>query len=145
MSGVVFRPAGVQQLHEAVAYGMLNYGYAIEADSKANAVVRGGHRSFAPNGPVGGNLRRSYHAVVYVDGVRLGSDSTDENGRPFPAYAPGSGIWLYVGTNAGYGFWVEAGTRVMDARPTLVPAMLKNRAAAPQLIAAGAQKHLAGR
>lgn len=145
MSGVTMRPGGVAELREAVAYGMLNYGYAIEADTKENAVVRGGNRSFAPDGPVGGNLRRSYHAVVYLDGERIGSESTDDNGRPFPDYAPGPGIWLYVGTNAGYGFWVEGGTRFMDARPTLVPAMLKNRAEAPALIAAGARKHAAAR
>lgn len=145
MSGVTFRAEGVERLREAIAYGMLNLGLAIENDAKADAVVRGGHRSFAPNGPVGGNLRRSYHAVAFLDGRQIGGDRTDENKRPVPQYSPGRGIRVFIGTNAGYGAYVELGTSRMAARPTLVPALLKNRARATQLIGAGARKHMAVR
>lgn len=142
---VVFRPRAVQQLREAVAYGMLDLGYAVQNDAQADAVVRGDNRSFAPNGPVGGNLRRSYHTVAYLDGRQIGGKATDDNLRPLPRYSPGTGIRVFVGTNAGYGAYVELGTRKMAARPALVPAMLKNKANAGHLIAAGARKHLAVR
>ena len=144
------RPGGVAQLREAVAYGMLELGYAIEADAKdskspTGVPVRGGNRSFAPDGPVGGNLRRSIHAVAYLDGQAIGTKSTDGNSRPLPDYSPGVGIKVFVGTNADYGAYVELGTRKMSARAFLVPAMLKNKADAVNLIRAGARKHLAVR
>jgi hypothetical protein len=142
---LVFRPREMGQLREAIAYGMLNLGYAIETGWKADAVVRGGHRSFNPGGRIGGNYRRSIHTIAFLDGRQVGGKSTDENGRALPRYSPGLGIKVYVGSNCGYGFFVDQGTRKMPARPAAIPAFNKARANAGALIAAGARKHLAVR
>lgn len=136
------RPNEIAQVREAVAYGFLNYGLALEGAAKANAPVRGGHRSFQPDGPVGGTLRRSIHVVAYLDGKRISPASADENGAALPDYVPRMGIAVFVGTNSGYGFWVHDGTRVMPARPFLAEAFNETRAEGPGLIAAGARRRL---
>ena len=159
MTTVKLRPAEMDRLRQAIAFGMLNLGHAIEGDAKADAPVRGGHRSFLTtkrtkagraglavsenNGSVliGGNLRRSIHTAAYLDGSQI-ARSNDDNGKPTPNYAAGSGIKVFVGTNSGYGAYVELGTRRMAARPFLTPAFLKNRGRAASLIAAGARRKL---
>jgi hypothetical protein len=57
---IVRHPDQVKFAKESVAYGLLNFGYAVERVTKRNAVVRGGNRSFAPDGP----RRRHAPAVV---------------------------------------------------------------------------------
>jgi hypothetical protein len=142
------RPRELAKLREAVAYGFLNFGHAVETDAKRDTVVRGGHRSFMTmknadgSAQVGGTLRRSVHTAAHLDGQQIGGVATDENGAATPAYAAGPGIRVFVGTNSGYGFWVDQGTSKMPARPALVPALLKNKGDAPALIAAGARKKL---
>jgi hypothetical protein len=136
---IVRHPAARRQIREEAAYGLLNFGYAVETATKADAVVRGGHRSFQPGGPVGGTLRRSYHTAAYLDGQRI-AGGADENGQPIPDYVPDKGIVVYVGSNSGYGGWVEGGTDRMPARATLVPAAMATRDQAPRLIAAGGRR-----
>ena len=156
-SRVVMDPAGVKAAREAAAYGLLNFGFAVEGAWKSDAVVRGGHRSFktdltkAGTPRVGGTFRRSIHTVAYIDGVRIGAGTAsspnsgqDENHEPVPDYVPGSGIVAYVGSNSGYGAFVELGTSKMAARPAAVPALLRLKDQAPALMRAGAQKHLGG-
>ena len=155
-SRVVMYPAGIKAAREAAAYGMLNFGFAVEGEWKRDAVVRGGHRSFM-TGPktkegtprVGGTFRRSIHTVAYFDGKRIGAGAAldhnsgqDENHEPVPSYVPGSGIIVYVGSNSGYGLYVELGTWKMAARPAAVPALLRLKGEAQALISAGAQRHL---
>jgi hypothetical protein len=135
------RPGARAQLAEAVAFGFLNFGGALETGAKGNAPVRGGHRSFAPDGPVGGTLRRSIHAVVYLDGRRIGQTG-NEAGDALPDYVPRMGIVLFVGTNSGYGFWVHEGTKKMPARPFLTEAFLELKGQAPALIRAGTRRRL---
>ena len=148
-------PVGIKAAREAAAYGMLNFGFAVESAWKSDAVVRGGHRSFntdltkAGTPRVGGTFRRSIHTVGYIDGVRIGAGTAsspnsgqDENHEPVPDYVPGSGIVVYVGSNSGYGAYVELGTWKMPARPAAVPALLRLKGQAQALIAAGAQKHI---
>lgn len=138
---IVRHPEAVALLHESLAYGLLNFLFAVERSTKREAVVRGGHRSFAPDGPVGGTLRRSYHAVVVVDGETIGH-TTDDNQQAVPAYGgAGAGIVGFVGSNSGYGGYVEGGTVNMPARPTLVPGLVENKRRAGRLIEAGARKH----
>ena len=152
---IVRHPAAIKLAREATAYGLLNFGYAVEAATKRDAVVRGGHRSFmtgpktkAGTARIGGTLRRSYHTAAFLDGTRIGGEPTDENGNAPPEYPAGSGMLVVVGSNSGYGGWVERGTHNKDgsvkmaARPTLVPALLGLKAQAPTLIAAGARKHV---
>lgn len=152
---IVRHPAAVAAAKEALAYGVLNYGFAVETAWKADAVVRGGHRSFntdltkAGTPRVGGTFRRSIHTAGYLDGKLIGGGTAtnpashaDENGQRLPDYAPGDGIAVFVGSNSGYGGFVEAGTVHMPARPAAVPAVLATRDQAPRLIAAGSRKHL---
>jgi hypothetical protein len=165
---VVINPAGIKAAREAAAYGLLNFGFAVESAVKRDAVVAGGNRSFM-TGPktkegtprIGGTLRRSYHTVCYLDGKRIGAGTAGaqdsgvdektpqdvaECGVPntVPHYPPGSGIVVYVGSNSGYGAFVELGTSKMAARPTLMPALLRMKDQAPALIRAGVQRHMSG-
>jgi hypothetical protein len=139
---IVRHPEQVKFAKESIAYGLLNFGYAVERSTKENAVVRGGNRSFAPDGPVGGTLRRSYHAVVAYDGRVIGH-TVDQNERAVPAYEGkrDAGMTLFVGSNSGYGGYVEIGTENMVGRPTLVPALVENKRRAARLIEAGARRH----
>jgi hypothetical protein len=139
---IVVHPAAIAAVEEAAAYGGLNYGFALEAAGKRNAPVRGGHRSFAPGGPVGGNLRRSIHTAVYLRGRRIAGGS-DENGRSIPDYpASDAPVVIVVGTNCDYGEWVHDGTSRMAARPFLAEALMETKDQAPALIEAGARRHL---
>lgn len=141
------RPRELAKLRAGVAYGLLNFGHAIETDAKRETVVRGGHRSFntvrnADGTPqVGGTLRRSVHTAAYIDGRQIAA-TADENGKAAPEYAAGRGIRVFVGTNSGYGFYVDQGTDKMPARPALVPALLKNKVGAAVIIAAGTRRKL---
>jgi hypothetical protein len=146
---IVRHPAAIKLAREATAYGLLNFGYAVEGAAKRDAVVRGGHRSFmtgpktkAGTARIGGTLRRSYHTAAYLDGARIGGEPTDENGNAPPEYPAGSGMVVFVGSNSGYGGFVDLGTVKMAARPTLVPALLGLKSQAPGLISAGARKHV---
>jgi hypothetical protein len=146
---IVRHPAAIKLAREATAYGLLNFGYAVEAATKRDAVVRGGHRSFmtgpktkAGTARIGGTLRRSYHTAAFLDGTRIGGEPTDENGNAPPEYPARSGMLVVIGSNSGYGGFVELGTVKMAARPTLVPALLGLKGEAPALIAAGARKHV---
>ncbi len=49
---------------------------------------------------------------------------------------------VFVGSNSGYGAFIELGTSKMPARPAAVPALLATRDQAPTLIAAGARKRV---
>jgi len=141
---IVVHPAAIAQVEEAAAYGALNYGFAWEAASKRNAPVRGGHRSFAPDGPVGGNLRRSIHTAVYLRGQRI-AGGTDDNGNRVPDYeASVAPVVLVVGTNSDYGLFVHNGTTRMAARPFIAEGLMETKGQAPALIEAGARRHLGG-
>lgn len=137
------RPRELGELREALAYGLANFGLAVETAGKRNCPVRGGFRSFNPDQPTGGNLRRSIHSIAYLDGRPLqGGRQVDENGASIAAYAAGSGIAVFIGTNAGYGFWVHEGTSRMESRPFLVEGLMSEKDQAGALIAAGARKRL---
>ena len=153
---VVRHPAAIKAAREAAAYGLLNAGFAVETAAKRDAVVRGGHRSFmtgpktkAGTARIGGTLRRSYHTAAYLDGVQIGAGTAaartsgvDENGEALPAYPTESGMVVFVGSNSGYGAFVDLGTANMPARPTLPPALMATKGQFPALIAAGARRHL---
>jgi hypothetical protein len=145
---IVRHPEAIKAAREATAYGLLNFGFAVEGAWKADAVVRGGHRSFntdltkAGTPRIGGTFRRSIHTAAYLDGTRIGGEAADENGNAPPAYPSEKGMVVFVGSNSGYGAFVELGTVKMPARPAAVPALLKMKGQAPALIAAGARRHL---
>lgn len=140
--GLRFRDREMGQLLEAVGYGFVNLGLATETAVKGHTPVRGGFRTFNPDQPIGGTLRRSVHFVVYVDGRRISPRSSDDNGNTLPPYAPRTGVALYVGTNSGYGFWVHEGTTRMAARPFLLEGWSDVRGQAQQLIASGTRRRL---
>ena len=145
---IVRNAAGIKAAREAGAYGLLNFGFAVEGAWKRDAVVRGGHRSFntdltkAGTPRVGGTFRRSIHTAAYLDGQRIGGEMSDENGEAPPNYPAGKGMVVFVGSNCGYGGFVELGTVKMPARPAAVPALLGLKGEAPALVAAGARKHV---
>lgn len=152
---IIRYPAADKLIEEAATYGLLELGYAAETAWKADVVVRGGHRSFntdltkAGTPRVGGTLRRSIHTAAYHNGrqiaagtARARTSGVDENQEPVPDYVPGTGGRVFVGTNSGYGAFVELGTSKMPPRPAGIPALLSLRGRAPALIAAGARRRL---
>ncbi len=144
MAGMTFRPRreARPRLVEALGYGLLNFGFALETAAKGHTPVRGGFRSFDPDGPVGGTLRRSEHTVACVDGKRISPRGDDDNGQPLPDYVPPAGAAVFVGTNSGYGLWVDRGTSKMAARPFLEEGLADVQGRAPELITAGARRRL---
>lgn len=144
MARVEWVQQGLAELEEDIAYGLLNFGYAVETDSKREAPVRGGHRSFDPDGPTGGTLRRSGHTVVLKDGRYLAGAQQDENGDPVPDYPSEGGLELYVGHGVDYAAYVEMGTVRMAARPYLAPAFDANLGQIESTMAAGIAKRRGG-
>lgn len=139
----------------AVGFGLMNFGHAVESDAKADAPVRGGHRSFltskrtkagargdvaigSNNGSVliGGTLRRSIHTAAFANGEQIGT-SSDENGRGIPVYTVSGKAAVVIGTNCDYGAYVEIGTTRMEARPFLGPAFDANLGRLASLVRAG--------
>lgn len=133
--------AGYDYVQEAIGAGLLNFGYALENRAKAHAPVRGGNRSFAPDGPVGGTLRRSIHTIGWAMGRLLGH-TQDENGTAVPQDYPQGGTVVYVGTNVFYARFVHDGTSKMAARPFLAEALAEVRGSLLQLVKQGMGKYL---
>lgn len=138
---------GVAVMDEHLAKGLLNLVMYVEARAKM-AFQRVGGPLPRPHSAPGeapvvqtGNLRRSVHSVVVWDGGTLGG-KPDENGKPQPVYDPPAKgqIVGYVGTNAGYGLFLEAGTARMGPRPFLTPAAADGLSKADAIIEAGAKK-----
>lgn len=121
---LVRRPREIEQMMEAFGYGMLNLGFHVEERAKSAVPVRTG------------NLRRSIHTLAFRDGKVIGASGVD-----LPDYASEmrGGIGVIVGTNTGYGIFVELGTYRMAARPYLTPAAVDGMTNARELIAAGAK------
>jgi|PlaIllAssembly_1097288.scaffolds.fasta_scaffold00569_7 HK97 gp10 family phage protein len=150
MGKVKVYEAELDRIRESLAYGVQNLMFAVEADAKREAPVRGGYRSFmstkrgkAGQVLIGGTLRRSIHSTTYYKGKPI-VGGTDENGNAKPDYSEsGDGdIVGIVGTNCSYGAFVELGTVKMRERPFLTPAFDANAANAGDLINAGARRRL---
>jgi HK97 gp10 family phage protein len=144
---VVIHEDEMRRFREAVGLGALNFGHAVEGAAKREAPVRGGYRSFmttktgkAGQVLIGGTLRRSIHAAAWVDGRRVGSSGSDENGNDPPDYSPGPGIVVVIGTNSTYGAYVELGTSRMAERPFLGPAFEGQSGSMASLIRAGMKR-----
>lgn len=130
MSDTVFKidPAARAKLELALAFGLLNFGLAIEASAKERSPWKTG------------NLRRSIHTAAFSKGKRI-YGATDDNNRPVPDYAASpKGAMAVVGTNCGYGVYLELGTIHMAAQPYLGPALADNRPNAAALVKAGMTK-----
>lgn len=114
----------VAKLKLALAYGMLNLGFFIETQAKLRCPYRTG------------NLRRSIHTVAFHEGKTI-----LEQGK-VPDYGQDKqGTGVIVGTNAGYGIFVELGTYKMAAQPFLTPAAQEGLSKAVELITSGARAH----
>lgn len=114
--------AGYAAFRKRLASGMRAVVLDAETAAKRETPVRGAYRSFVPGtSPVGGTLRRSVHSVVYLDGGMTFSHV--EEGGISSEITPAAGISGFVGTNTGYGAFVELGTRKMTARPFLAPGL----------------------
>lgn len=119
---------GIAKLRSAIAAGVEAIMLDAETEAKREAPVRGGYRSFRPGTkPIGGTLRRSIHSATFLDGNLISQHvEAPPPGRPpiLPDMVglPGR-IVGYVGTNSGYGAFVELGTVKMAPRPFLAPGL----------------------
>jgi HK97 gp10 family phage protein len=105
MARVRINDRGIADLKRRLGKGMLNVGFAIENVAKDIVPVRTG------------NLRRSIHTVAFADGEVVGTSGEVPQGYDT------DGIGCIVGTNTGYGIYVELGTVKMSPRPYLTPAL----------------------
>ncbi len=122
-----------------LGYGLLNLGYFIQSRYQESFLPS---PPSAPGGPPAvrtGNLRRSAYAVAAVDGRRIGDTGNVAEDIDMPPTG------VVVGTNTGYGLYVEVGTERMQARPALVPAAIEGQQQAARLIEAGAKAHYRAR
>lgn len=130
---------GMKQLRRICAKGLHLVVLDGETEAKREAPVHGAYRSFEPGKkPIGGTLRASIHSVVFMDGQQIGVSpgegiasvpTADERGGP-------GEIVGYVGTNCGYGLFVETGTVKMQGRPFVVPGLEVAAGRAAETIAA---------
>jgi hypothetical protein len=120
---VVPNKRGMAEFRDRLALGLLAVMQDAELEAKREAPVRGAYRSFVPGtSPIGGTLRESVHSAVFMDGRQIAS--TSKGGPPNPEMqAVGGKVVGYVGTNCGYGAYVELGTRKMQERPYLGPGL----------------------
>lgn len=116
----------IKRLKRALAYGMLNLGYFIETQAKTKCPYKTG------------NLRRSIHTVGFHDGSVLAS-TADRKPPDYGQDRRASGV--IVGTNTGYGIFVELGTIKMKPRAFLQPAASAGLAKGEALIIEGARAH----
>lgn len=142
----VLRPnrPGIAALRAAIAEGVNAVVLDAETEAKREAPVRGGYRSFRPGTkPIGGTLRRSIHSATFLDGRVVGAHR-EASASEVPAGSPPQlpemvglpgRIVGYVGTNSGYGAFVELGTVRMAPRPFLGPALESALRRAPATIA----------
>lgn len=134
---IVPNAKGMRELETDLAFGLYGVALVAETEAKREAPVRGGYRSFRPGtSPIGGTLRRSIHAVGFdPSGAKVGEDNP--SGLPLPGdYAPVAGrATCFVGTNSGYGVFVELGTVKMPARPFVLPGLDSSMANAAGTIA----------
>lgn len=140
------RPEARTVLVDALGYGLLNFGLAFETGAKAKTPVRGGFRSFQPDGPVGGTLRRSIHTIAFAGGREVGRHVDPDANPELPDYVPtDKDAVVFIGTNSGYGRWVHDGTSRMPARPFFDEELSEIRAQAGAFVAAGSRKRLGQR
>ena len=127
---------GIQELREDLARGAHAVGLDAETETKREAPVRGGYRSFRPGTrPIGGTLRRSYHTATYLDGRLLFQHSDGGQANAAAWGVPSRGIVVLVGSNLGYAAFVELGTSKMPARPHLGPGLELAGSRAPATMA----------
>lgn len=137
------RPEARAELAEAIGFGLLNLGLALETRGKAHAPVHGGFRSFTPGAkPIGGTLRRSIHTVAKIGDKVIGRHADPDMTLPLPDYPDRPDPVVFVGSNSGYGLWVHNGTSKMAARPFLEEGLADLHGQEGAIIAAGARKHL---
>jgi hypothetical protein len=137
-------PEGRREVVEALGFGLLALGFALETASKAHAPVHGGFRSFDPGfSPIGGTLRRSIHSVAFVAGEEIGRHlDAEATETELPTYDETPEAVVYVGTNSGYGLFVHEGTSRMAARPFFDEALAEIGPRAGGYVAEGARNHL---
>lgn len=130
---IVPNSRGLADFRRRLARGTAAVVLDAETEAKRETPVHGGYRSFRPGEkPIGGTLRRSVHSAVFLDGTLAFSHA--EDGKPplgDETGLPGR-IVGYVGTNSGYGSFVELGTSKMPARPFLTPGLAIATSRAPE-------------
>ncbi len=143
---LVRNEAEIKRMFEGLGYGLLNLGLFVMARYQGSMPQGSGplpRPRSAPGEPPAvqtGNLRRSAHAVLYVGG------GTVAEVGPSPGYGSEmtGELGVIVGSNTGYGLFLEVGTGKMAARPALVPAAIEGQQQAQALIAEGAKRRYRG-
>jgi HK97 gp10 family phage protein len=121
---IVPNRAGLADFRRRLARGTLAVMLDAETEAKRETPVHGGYRSFVPGEkPIGGTLRRSVHSAVFLDGRLVGGHSEDGKAVPPEEFGLAGRIVGYIGTNSGYGAYVDLGTSKMPARPFLEPGL----------------------
>lgn len=121
---IVPNSRGLADFRKRLARGTAAVMLDAETEAKRETPVHGGYRSFRPGEkPIGGTLRRSVHSAVFVDGVLLFHHAEDGKPPLSDETALAGRIVGYVGTNTGYGAFVDLGTSKMPARPFLGPGL----------------------
>lgn len=109
----------LKMVDEAIDGELAVTALAIEGDTKAQAPVRGGYRSFRQGKPpIGGALRRSYTtAAPGTEGDPNGGGDAKANVRDGA---------ILVGSWIKYAMFVDRGTSRMPARPHFSTAISRN-------------------
>lgn len=101
-----------QKIRSGVVTALYRTGFRVEGRAKKNTPV------------LSGNLKRSEHTVVVDEQGRvLRGGGADENGNAVPQYPATGHLTAYVGTNTGYGKWVEIGANGRPGKAMLGRAM----------------------
>jgi hypothetical protein len=121
---IVPNAQGMAEFRMRIASGLAAVMRDAELEAKRETPVRGAYRSFRPGQPpIGGTLRRSVHSAVFLDGRLTFHGSEDQQAPMAEMQGLPNGIVGFVGTNTGYGAFVELGTRRMTSRPFLGPGL----------------------
>lgn len=134
---------GYESMRRSLVKGLHNVALFAEARAQQSMGNAGGaipHTPSAPGQPPEvqtGNLRRSMYAAALLDGSIISGGGPPDGGE-IPDLGNDAMVAV-TGTSAGYGGFLELGTRNMAARPFLTPAAHEAAARAPELIAAVAK------
>jgi hypothetical protein len=150
-------PVGYKAMRLSLARGILNVAYYTVAKAQMSMANEGGalkdHVPSQPGEPPAvetGHLRRSLHAIGFLDGKPIGgpellghppnvAGGTAKVEMPVPDYEGDiPDIGSIAGTNCGYGLPLEVGTEHMAPRPFMTPAAMDAQSRAGELIKAGA-------
>lgn len=132
---VVLNMSALNEVQQALAYGLKDLGEAVAREAAGNAAVS--------EDPRYGHVKDQWGVAIFVDGKKVGDASSDGSAtaKPREFRAP-KGLSGFVG----FGFpgrFLEVGTSDTRAQPFLSPAAARLAGSAVEIVRAGAAPHLA--